>query len=213
MVHLGEDVLVDAVIVPLIERRQLVGPDGVAVLDLAGEHAERPFVVEVARVAFFVGLVRAAIGRAPQTRVGGRVEQRSWCRGRSCTSPKRCRRRSCSPRREGLDAEILTVGAVFGMGLVGVGRQAHFLVGAGVLAGPGHRAVLEVVGHHAAARGELAAAEADDHLVVGDQRSRRDGLALLGPGMLDDPDLLAGLAVERDQEAVERAVDELAVGV
>ena len=50
-VHVGEYVLVDAVIVPLIEGRHLIGPDHLAGVDLAGEDGHRPFVVPLAVVA------------------------------------------------------------------------------------------------------------------------------------------------------------------
>ena len=53
---------------------------------------------------------------------------------------------------------------------------------------------LEVVGREAAAGGELVAAEAGDHQVLGDQGRTGDGLALLRLGVLDDPDLFAGRA-------------------
>ena len=71
-VHVGEDVLVDAVIVPLVERRHLVGPDDLAGVDLAGENGHRPLVVPLAGVALLVGLVAAAIAGAPVTGVAGR---------------------------------------------------------------------------------------------------------------------------------------------
>ena len=72
-IHVGQHVLVDAVIVPLIERRHLVGEHRLAILDFAAENRHRPLVVEITRVALFVGLVGATIGRAPQAGVTGRV--------------------------------------------------------------------------------------------------------------------------------------------
>ena len=204
-VHVGEDVLVDAVIVPLIEGRHLIGPDGLAGLDLAGENGQRPLVVELAGVALLVGLVRAAERWAPQAGVAGRVVDELVLGIVAVPAPSRAAADLPVLAGEGLDAEILAGRAVMRVGLVGVGGQAHVLVGTRRVALPNLRAVLKVVGGHAAAGGELVAAEADDHLVVGDQRSRRDGLALLGLGVLDDPDFLTGLAIERDDEAVEGA--------
>ena len=60
-VHVSEDVLVDAVIVPLIERRHLVSPDGFTGVDFAGEDGHRPLVVPISVVALF-----CASGLAPQ---------------------------------------------------------------------------------------------------------------------------------------------------
>ena len=107
----------------------------------------------------------------------------------------------------------MTERAVLGMRLVGLGRETRFLVGAVRLAVPGELAVLEVVGLEPAARGELVTSEADDHFVVRDQRRAGHGLAVLGEGVLDVPDFLAGLGVERHEEAVERVEEDLAVGV
>src|SRR5947207_13341063 len=73
------------------------------------------------------------------------------------------------------------------------------------------RSAREVVGGQATTGGELIATEADDHLAVGNERRRCDGLALGGVGVLDDPDLLAGPRVERDDEAIEGAEHQLAV--
>src|SRR6185312_9226766 len=114
---------------------------------------------------------------------------------------------------ERLDTEVRTSLPKLRVGFVGVGRQAHVLVGTRALANPSLRAVLQIEGSDTAASGELVTTEADDHLVIGDQWSGGDGLALLRVGVFDDPDFLAGLAVEGNHEAVEGAIHELAVGI
>src|SRR5690606_24954015 len=67
-----ENVLVHAVIVPLVERGHLVGPDHLTGVHLAGERGHRPLVVPFAGVALVVGLGAAAIRRRPVAGVAGR---------------------------------------------------------------------------------------------------------------------------------------------
>src|SRR5438105_9897961 len=67
-----EHVLVDAVVVPLVERRHLVRPHHFAGVDLAREDGHGPLVVPFAVVALLVGLDTAAVGRAPQSGVAAR---------------------------------------------------------------------------------------------------------------------------------------------
>src|ERR1700674_843680 len=212
-IHVGQHILVDAVIVPLIEGGHLIGKHGLAGVNLAAENRHRPLVVETTSVALFVGLVRATIGRAPQAGVTGRVVDHLELGVVTVPAPSSAATDLVVLSREGLDAEIGTSLTELRIGFVSVCRQAHVLVGAGALALPSHRALLYVVSRDTTARGELVAAEADEHLVVGDQRSRGDGLTLLGPSGLDHPDFLASLAVEGNHEAVEGAIDELAVGI
>ena len=94
--HRGDDVLVDAVIVPLIERRHLVHPDGLAGFDLAANMlsvhllSKAPLLHSWSFRAANHGLHRPG---SPSS------SRRAWCQDRSCTSPKPCRRRASSPRR------------------------------------------------------------------------------------------------------------------
>src|SRR4029079_3113138 len=211
-IHVGQHVLVDAVIVPLIERRHLVCEDCRAVLDLAAENGHRPLVVETTSVALLMGLVRAAIGRAPQTGVTGRVVDHLQLGVISVPVPSRAAADLVVLAREGRDTEIGTSLTELRGGLVGVGTDAHGLVGTRAVALPNLRAILQRVGRHTTASSELVATEADDNLVVSNQRSGGDRLALFRPSMLHDPELLAGSAVEGNHEAIEGAIDELAVG-
>ena len=211
--HVGEEVLVDAVIVPLIEGGHLVGPDRSTVLDVAGEDRHRPLVVKIASIALFVGLVGATIGRAPQAGVTGRVVDDLQLGVIAVPAPSSATTDLVILAREGLDAEIGTSLAELRVGLVGIGGQAHVRIGTRALALPNLRTIRKAVGRNATASSKLVTAEADDHLVVGDQWSGGDGLALLRPSMLHDPDFLTGLAVESNDEAVEGAVHELAFGI
>src|SRR5262249_54464069 len=66
------------------------------------------------------------------------------------------------------------------------------------IAAPDLLAVLDVIGGHRAANAELAARDADDHLVLEHVRRRGSGLALAGVAVLDRPHDLAGLGIQRD---------------
>ena len=68
---------------------------------------------------------------------------------------------------------------------------------------PGLLAGLGVIGGDVAARAEVAAAVADDHLAVGDARRARDRQRLTRLQGLRGPHRLAGLGVQRDQAPVE----------
>src|SRR6202042_541557 len=109
------------------------------------------------------------------------------------------------------NTDVMSGGSILGMLLVRVLRQAHVFVAAGVVALPQLLAVREGVGSEAATRGELIAAEADQHLAFGNEGRGRDGLALVRVGVFDHPHFLASGRIECDHEAVERAEYELAV--
>ena len=78
------------------------------------------------------------------------------------------------------------------------------IAGHGVEA-PQHLAGLRVVGGDVAAHAELGAAVADDHLALDDARRAGDRVCLRLIDGHHRPHFLAGLGVERDQPAVERA--------
>ena len=81
------------------------------------------------------------------------------------------------------------------------------------MAGPYLLAGLDIVGVQPSAGGKLITAESGDHQVFGDQCRPGMRLALLGIGMLDGPQFLAGLGVERDDEAVEGVEDHTAIRI
>ena len=70
----------------------------------------------------------------------------------------------------------------------------------------------DVVGGDEAADAELAAGDADDDLVLDDQRSMRDGVALLGLGDVSVPQRLAVLGVDGNQTRVDGAHEERVAG-
>jgi len=77
--------------------------------------------------------------------------------------------------------------------------------------GPQLLAGLGVEGGDAAADVVFGAAVADEDFPVGDARRAGDGVVCAFRHGLHRPDFLAGLAVERDQAAVERAENDLAL--
>ena len=170
---------IDAVIVPLVERGHLIDPFGLAGIDVAGEDAHGPLVVELAAVA--IGLRQrfgASILRRPQTRVAGSVVHQVQCGIVGIPAPRRAAAPLPLIAGIGADAEVLAGFAVFRMMLIGLRRQAHVFVAAGGMALPDHLAVGEVVGGDSAASRELVAAEPDDDFVIGDDRGRSDGFAV-----------------------------------
>src|SRR3954454_9307707 len=74
-------------------------------------------------------------------------------------------------------------------------------------------AVSEVVGSDATAGCELVPAEADDHLVVGDDGCRSNGFAVIRKGVLDGPLFLAAGGIQCNHEAIESTEDERAAGI
>ena len=213
-VQVDQDHLVDAVIVPLIERRHLVDPLHLARIDVAGEDAHGPLVVELAAVAILLGdRLGAAILRRPQSRITRSVVHQVQVRIVGIPAPRRTA--APLPLIAGIsaDAEILAGFAVLRVLRIGLRRQPHILIAAGGEEMPRHLAVGEVVGRDRAARRELIATESDEHLVGDDDRRRRDGFTVLGIGALHHPVLLAGCGIEGNHVAVERAEHELAVCV
>ena len=81
------------------------------------------------------------------------------------------------------------------------------------ISAPGELAVLDVVGADPAANAEFAAGNADQNLVLVDERRVGAGLALAGFAIHHRPDFRAGLGIERDQRGVGLMQEDLAVGV
>src|SRR5262249_376054 len=132
--------------------------------------------IEIAQLAV-VAVAGAPHGRVPGTRVAGAVEHRIGLGIVGADQP-------------GHTAAVLPAVALPGV-VAGLARTGHG-------PGPPHLlAGLDVVGLQAAARAVFAAAEAGDDLVLHDERRRGDHRALLVVDDLGDPQLLAGLGVER----------------
>ena len=161
---IGEDHLVDAVIVPLVVGRHLVDPLRHAVVGIAGEDGHRPLVVAgpLLRVPGR-GIARAVIDEIERRVVG---------------DPAPCAAAADLPliAFPGLGARILADRLAERRCLVGVDEDLivrTFRVGL-----PGLLAVLDVVGSHAALDAELAARNADQNLVLDHERRRGAGLSL-----------------------------------
>src|SRR5262249_49404874 len=99
------------------------------------------------------------------------------------------------------------------VGLVEVVGEQQVLVRSHAICSPDLPAVADVVGGDMSADTELAAAHADDHLVLVEMRGRGHGGADLWVGVLDLPRFLPGLRVQRDKIAVELAQKDFAVSV
>ncbi|MCW0424195.1 hypothetical protein NB713_002138 [Xanthomonas sacchari] len=210
--QVDQDRLVDAVVVPLVERGLLVAPHRLAGVDLAREQRHRPLVVVLAGVAFLLRGLAAAVRRAPQAGIAGAVVDQLEFRVVAVPAPRRAAAALPAFVGIGLLAEVAEL-AVLRIGLVEVRAEADVLVGAGGFAGPGLLAVGQRVRSDAPAHAELVAADAGHDLAVGDDRGHGDGLALLGIGELLLPHFLAGLGIECDHVAAEAAEHHLAVGV
>src|SRR6185503_20798630 len=113
--------------------------------------------------------------------------------------------------RPGGDAEILSL--VHRVMRLEAGTDEHVLVGTRAIGAPRDLPRARVERREPAAHAELAAAVADEDLVLDDQRRHRDRLALVDVAKLRDPLRLAALGVDRDGAAVERVEEDAPAGV
>src|SRR5450755_905848 len=152
--HVNQDVLIDAVIVPLVERGHLVYPGRLAGVDVAGEDTHRPLVVELSAIAV---LLRDRLSttelRAPQTGISRAVVDHMQGRVITVKTPSRSAATLPFVTRESVDAQILACGAVFRMRLVGVCCQADIFVTTGGMTLPDFLAVGQRVGRNTTACG------------------------------------------------------------
>src|SRR5882672_8150643 len=128
---------IDAVVVPLVERRHLIDPFGFAGIDIAGEDAHGPFVVVLAAVA--VGLRQrfgAAELRRPQPRIAGAVVHQVQRRIVGIPALRRAATALPLIAHIGVYPQVLAGRAVLRVLFVGVGRQAYVLVAAGAVTRP-----------------------------------------------------------------------------
>src|SRR4029078_2359729 len=96
-------------------------------------------IFEFTRVAVFVGLVGATIGWAPQAGVTRRVVDHLQLGILAVPAPSSAATDLVILAREGLDPQVCTSLTVLRVGFVGVGRQAHVLIGTSALADPSLR--------------------------------------------------------------------------
>ena len=206
-VDVGEDVLVDAVIVPFVERGLLEHPLDGAGVGVTGEDRHRPLVV-----AAFALAVLGALRRVPGAGVAGAVVYQVQFGIVGVPAPGGAAADLPLVAVPGRDAQVPVADRLAEHG--GLLRVDHdVLVGTGRIGPPDLLAVLDVVGRQAAAHAELAAGDADEDLVLDDHRVGGQRLALAGVAVLDLPHLFAGLGVERHQRVVGLCEEDLAVGI
>ena len=195
----AEDHFVDAVIVPFVMGRHLIDPLGHAGVRIAREDGHRPLVV--ARTLLRIpgrGIARTVIDEVQAGIIG---------------QPAPCAAAADLPlvALPGLDARILADRlAEFG-GLVGIDQDLivrPFGEGA-----PDLLAALEVVGGDVTLHAKLAAGNADQNLVLDDERRGGARGALARIAVLDAPRHLPGLGIERDQRGVGLMQEDLAVAI
>ena len=195
----GKDHLVDAVIVPFVMGRHLVDPLGHAGIGIACKDGHRPAIV--------TGPLRRVPGRWVARAVVHEVEVGV------VGIP--------APGRAAADLPLIALPGV------GAGVRADRLaerrrlfridqrIGVGTfgIAAPRQLAVLDIVGADPSAHAELAAGDADEHLVLDHHRRIGAGLAFRRIAVLHRPDDRAGLRVERDEGGVSLMKENLAVRV
>ena len=193
----GEDHFVDAVIVPLVVRRHLVDPAGLAGVDVAREDCHRP------------AIVTGALLRIPGRGIAGPVVHQVQLGIERVPAPRGAAADLPLLALPGVGAGVRPDRLAEMRGLLRVDQRVA--VRAHRIAAPNLLAVLHVVGRHRTADAEFAARDADDDLVLEHVRRRRAGLALAGIAVLHRPDDLAGLGIECDDGRVGLMQEDLAV--
>jgi hypothetical protein len=195
----SKDHFVDAVIVPLVVGRHLIDPLGLSVVRIAREDGHRPLVV--ARTLLGIpgrGVARTVIDEV-QT---GVIRQ-----------PAPCAAATDLPlvALPGLGARVLADRlAVLGR-LVRV--EQDLIVRPFGEGAPYLLAALEVVGRDVALHAKLTAGNADQDLVLDDERRGGARTAFARIAILDAPRHLPGLGIERDQGGVGLMQEDLAVAI
>ena len=132
--QIGQDVLVDAVVIPLVVRRHLVGPARHAGVGIAREDGHRPFVVA------------RALGRIPRARVAGAVIQQVEVGIVGIPPPRRAAAARPFIPFPGVDAEV---GALMArVGRTEIVANQHVGIRAGAVGAPDLLAGVDVVGGH-----------------------------------------------------------------
>ena len=91
--------------------------------------------------------------------------------------------------------------------------DADFVVRAHAVVAPAHAAGIDVVGRDVSANAFFSAHHADDDFVVHDERHGADGFAGGEIGVLRAPDDFPVLGIKREDLSIQRAVENLAVGI
>src|SRR5436190_2287584 len=163
--NVGQNRLVDVVVVVNVVRRRLVKPQGVAAVDVAGENARRPFIV----AGPLVGVPRARIARPIINCLGSRVV--------ADPAPHIAAAELPDFRWPRFDAEVLAL--VHGVERLEPGTNQNVLVGPSVVGFPSKFSAAFVEGSQPPANAHFAARISDQHFSVGDERRHRQRLALL----------------------------------
>ena len=197
-VDVGQDHLVDAVVIPFVMRRHLEDPFGDAGVGIAGKNGHRPFVVpRPLRRVPRAGVARAVINQV-QLRVVG------------VPAPGIAAADLPLVALPGLQGRILADGLAE---LGGVGIEQDLIVGADRIGPPCLRSVLQIVGGDVPRDAELAAADADDDLVFDHHRGVGHRLALFRIAVFDAPNHLTGFGVERHDGGIGLLENDLAVAI
>src|SRR3954471_15735411 len=196
---LEQHVLIDAIVVPLIVRRHLIGPLHLPVVRVAGENGHGPLVV-----------ARPLIG-VPAARVTGAVVADVQLGVVGVPAPGGAAAPLPLVTLPGRDAEILAlVGRIVG---VGVARDQDFAVRTRAVPAPDLFAIVDVVRRHAAADAELTARDTGDDDVLDHDRGVGHRGALLVVGVLHLPQLFAGLGIEREELTLQQLDEDFAAGM
>ena len=176
-------------VVPVVAGRGLVVPDVVAGVGVQRDDRRQVQVVAAARAA---DVARSTASRCRCRRRAGRAPGR-----------RRSRPRPCRPAADFHHSPFQVFAAFVEFGRA---RSRPCGIAGHRVEAPGELAGLGVVGGDVAAHAVLAAAVADQHLALHDARRAGDAVGL---GAVDrvctSQTLRAGLRVERDEPAVERA--------
>ncbi len=198
-IDVGEDDLVDAVVVPLVERGHLIDPLGDAGVDVTTPEGHRPLVVA------------GTLSRVPGRGVARAVVHQVDFRVVRIPAPGATAADLPLVALPGLDRAVLADRLAERHGLLGIDQ--NLVVGADRVTAPHLLAGVHVVRGDVALHAELAARNTDDDLVLDRQNGRGVGLALLRIAVDGLPDFLAGLRVESDNRRVSLMQEDLAVGV
>ena len=194
-----EDHFVDPVIVPFVMGGHLIDPLGHAGIHVAGEDSHRPPVVA------------RALHRVPGAGVARTVVHQVEIRVIGVPAPSGAAADLPLVTLPCIGARILAhrlaqVGSLFRI-------HQDVLVGAHGIGFPDQLAGIDVEGGHVAANAELAARDADEHLVLDHVRGVGAGRGHLGIAVGHRPNFLAGLRVERDKGSVGLVKENLAFRV
>ena len=186
------------VVVPVVVRRELIGPHERAVARPARQHAGAPLVVPEP----LLGIVRGGVAGAVVDQIElGVIGDRA---------PHRSTAGAPAVARPAVHAEV---GAAVVGCLEGARTDQHVGIGSHVVGGPHHLAGVQIESLEPAVDAELPARSADDHPIAHHDRGHRHGLAASHIGDAHPPQLASRAGIDRHGVAIEQVVDDPAVGV